>query len=227
MKRRVSRVESLRNLFFNRSSNNNGTAISGPEAKRSFLARKRRARSTEKVDKGTGTDSDYEDHQHFQTVRHHSHHRRRHSNNSRYSYYRDNIGDDTTTVASSACGDGECCCNDDIYDDDELEVDDSVSQISAMDSASQTGLMGGSVVESNKYSHQQEHQLSMPRSLSVGELSHNNQSANAGGHYRRGQFPYAYIRSKLSVLPEEQAGQLSRRESMNQVRKHFYIYCIT
>ena len=33
---------------------------------------------------------------------------------------------------------------------------------------------------------------------------------------RRGQFPYAYIRSKLSVLPEEQAGQLSRRESMNQ-----------
>ena len=32
---------------------------------------------------------------------------------------------------------------------------------------------------------------------------------------RRGQFPYAYIRSKLAVLPEEQAGQISRRESMN------------
>jgi hypothetical protein len=26
---------------------------------------------------------------------------------------------------------------------------------------------------------------------------------------RRGQFPYAYIRSKLAVLPEEQAGQVS------------------
>jgi hypothetical protein len=33
---------------------------------------------------------------------------------------------------------------------------------------------------------------------------------------RRGQFPYAYIRSRLAVLPEEHAGQLSRRESMNQ-----------
>ena len=31
---------------------------------------------------------------------------------------------------------------------------------------------------------------------------------------QRGQFPYAYIRSKLAVLPEE--GQLSRRESMNK-----------
>jgi len=37
-----------------------------------------------------------------------------------------------------------------------------------------------------------------------------------GNGSRRGQFPYAYIRSRLSVLPEEQAGQLSRRESMNQ-----------
>ena len=39
-----------------------------------------------------------------------------------------------------------------------------------------------------------------------------------GGTLRRGQFPYAYIRSKLAVLPEEQnsSGQVSRRESMNK-----------
>ena len=41
---------------------------------------------------------------------------------------------------------------------------------------------------------------------------------NGASNIRRGQFPYAYIRSRLSVLPEEQAGQLSRRESMNQGR---------
>merc|ERR1711997_757224 len=37
------------------------------------------------------------------------------------------------------------------------------------------------------------------------------QSSNRAS--RASQFPYAYIRSKLAVLPEE--GQLSRRESMN------------
>ncbi len=61
--------------------------------------------------------------------------------------------------------------------------------------------------------------------MSVGELAQGSASSssssfgNGNGGHRRGQFPYAYIRSKLSVLPEEQAGQLSRRESMNQVRK--------
>merc|ERR1711990_195442 len=39
------------------------------------------------------------------------------------------------------------------------------------------------------------------------------QSGNNRATGRAGQFPYAYIRSKLAVLPEE--GQLSRRESMN------------
>ena len=43
-----------------------------------------------------------------------------------------------------------------------------------------------------------------------------NGGSNGASNIRRGQFPYAYIRSRLSVLPEEQAGQLSRRESMNQ-----------
>lgn len=103
---------------------------------------------------------------------------------------------------------------------------DSISQISAMDSASQTGnhsVNGGSLVD-YKYRSASADAL-LPRSVSVGELmaqpgmaaqnavgGHNGN----GGTYRRGQFPYAYIRSKLSVLPEEHAGQLSRRESMNQ-----------
>ena len=55
---------------------------------------------------------------------------------------------------------------------------------------------------------------------SVSERHINGSAATNGGNgtsnIRRGQFPYAYIRSRLSVLPEEQAGQLSRRESMNQ-----------
>ena len=47
-----------------------------------------------------------------------------------------------------------------------------------------------------------------------------------GGTLRRGQFPYAYIRSKLAVLPEEQngsgSGQVSRRESMNRPHQDEY-----
>merc|ERR1712223_1307305 len=42
-------------------------------------------------------------------------------------------------------------------------------------------------------------------------LAETMQSSNRAS--RASQFPYAYIRSKLAVLPEE--GQLSRRESMN------------
>ena len=44
VKRRVSRVESLRNLFFSKSGNN----LSGAEAKKRFL-NKKRARSAEKT----------------------------------------------------------------------------------------------------------------------------------------------------------------------------------
>jgi hypothetical protein len=62
IKRRVSRVESLRNLFFNRGSNTNGTSSSnqvgttngGAAGKRRFLLKKR-ARSAEKEMLTTGT----------------------------------------------------------------------------------------------------------------------------------------------------------------------------
>ena len=96
---------------------------------------------------------------------------------------------------------------------------DSISQISAMDSASQTGA-GGCCSDAGYSSKFVVHKsfcssdTNISRSASVGELAHNNNSGSSSS--RRGQFPYAYIRSKLSVLPEEQAGQLSRRESMNQ-----------
>ena len=64
IKRRVSRVESLRNLFFNRGSNNNGlnssnaigTTNGGAAGKRRFLLKKR-ARSAEKEMLASGTAS--------------------------------------------------------------------------------------------------------------------------------------------------------------------------
>ncbi len=107
--------------------------------------------------------------------------------------------------------------------DDSQEIDlDTISQISAMDSASQTG--GGSMVDYviNGARHSSK-SYDLSRSVSVGELPLAQQQQQSSQqmlqhpphHHRRGQFPYAYIRSKLSVLPEEQAGQLSRRESMN------------
>ena len=59
VKRRVSRVESLRNLFFNRGGGGSGAnAVSGPDARKGFLAKKRaRSAEKEKVDKAIGTDS--------------------------------------------------------------------------------------------------------------------------------------------------------------------------
>ena len=84
---------------------------------------------------------------------------------------------------------------------------DSISQISAMDSASQTGpVVHNDSNSSSSHFH---------KNFSSDSNIHRSSSVHESGH-RRGQFPYAYIRSKLSVLPEEQAGQLSRRESMNQ-----------
>ena len=87
---------------------------------------------------------------------------------------------------------------------------DSVSQISAMDSASQTGSVISEparsgirpIFSSDSNIHQ--------------TLAETLQSGNRGGTSasRTSQFPHAYIRSKLAVLPEE--GQLSRRESMNK-----------
>ena len=90
---------------------------------------------------------------------------------------------------------------------------DSVSQISAMDSASQTGSVGNF-----ENRHHPNHRpifssdSNIHRSLAEVQL---NGGQNA--RPRAGQFPYAYIRSKLAVLPEE--GQLSRRESMNESAK--------
>jgi hypothetical protein len=111
-----------------------------------------------------------------------------------------------------------------------LQDIDSISQISAMDSASQTGgggCGGGSVVDGGGsaccYSSSSSKFHVQSRSFSSDSNIHRSVSENGNPQQqppqqsiRRGQFPYAYIRSKLSVLPEEQAGQLSRRESMNQ-----------
>ena len=79
---------------------------------------------------------------------------------------------------------------------------DSVSQISAMDSASQTGSV---ILESNRPRPIFSSDSNIHRSLADPQMT---------SRPPRGQFPYAYIRSKLAVLPEE--GQLSRRESMNE-----------
>ncbi|XP_063225167.1 uncharacterized protein LOC134532567 [Bacillus rossius redtenbacheri] len=64
----------------------------------------------------------------------------------------------------------------------------------------------------------------------LGENSQNSPSPTGPNGARKAQFPYAFLRSKLSVLPEENgsnsAGQLSRkriksnRESFSEVRKH-------
>ena len=62
----------------------------------------------------------------------------------------------------------------------------------------------------------------LPLMASDGASGRSDVSSSWGGGgeatLRRGQFPYAYIRSKLAVLPEEQnsSGQVSRRESMNK-----------
>ena len=84
---------------------------------------------------------------------------------------------------------------------------DSVSQISAMDSASQTGSV---ILEPSRSSIRPifSSDSNIQRTLAETMQSGNNRATG-----RAGQFPYAYIRSKLAVLPEE--GQLSRRESMN------------
>ena len=270
MKRRVSRVESLRNLFFNRG-NGQQQNCSGPDARKGFLLAKKRARSAEnksgaeKVDKAIGTGDDEGDvdgggdfHGRQQQLRRphprHFHGRRRQFPHPRqYGYYTGGGSSDTASevgsLASNCCN---CNCapseggfpldeddldyvdNDDALTEDGTLMDDSVSQISAMDSASQTGGAGGSLVEGGSGRCHHRHcrsggergdPLLPTRSMSVGELAQGSASSasssfgNGSGGHRRGQFPYAYIRSKLSVLPEEQAGQLSRRESMNQVRK--------
>jgi len=204
VKRRVSRVESLRNLLFNR--NNVGGA-----GNKGFLLKKRaRSAEKEKVDKSCGTDSDY-------------------------------LSEEDILAAFSVAGGrggGSLCggassvvtANDDYDDEDRArhlyyDGDDTASQISAMDSASQAG--GSMIAEGgstrSRYRPPADPSL-IPRSLSVGELPVSSATSSVVGgdsdkrpHVsRRGQFPYAYIRSRLSVLPEEQAGQLSRRESMNQ-----------
>ena len=123
---------------------------------------------------------------------------------------------------------------------------DSVSQISALDSASQTGVCnvggrnGGSGITdygiSSNYSAGSVDKIgnrsNMVKQFSSDSNIHrsyvtNQKNQHLMGHgtinendnsntIKRGQFPYAYIRSKLAVLPEEQAGQISRRESMNR-----------
>ena len=89
---------------------------------------------------------------------------------------------------------------------------DSVSQISAMDSASQTGSVGLNF--ENRHHHARpifSSDSNIHRSLAENTT---NERGHQARQARAGQFPYAYIRSKLAVLPEE--GQLSRRESMNE-----------
>ena len=135
---------------------------------------------------------------------------------------------------------------------------DSVSQISALDSASQTGVYGGggrnggsgitdysinpsfppgasdktgnrsnmvkqfssdsnihrSYVINQKNQHSQNQPALSQDTVSVGPgISNEGENTTT---IKRGQFPYAYIRSRLAVVTEEQAGQISRRESMNR-----------
>lgn len=170
VKRRISRVESLRNLFFNRT----GSAQNEMKKKLLLKKRARSAEKVEKVDKAIGTDCDFLSEDDFMN----------------FSASRLDMSYDSVDI-------------------------DSISQISAMDSASQTG---GSMIEGYSKFHMQSKSFSsdsnIPRSVSVSELT--STQGSQAMIPRRAQFPYAYIRSKLSVLPEEQAGQLSRRESMNQ-----------
>ena len=92
---------------------------------------------------------------------------------------------------------------------------DSVSQISAMDSASQTGSVGLNFENRHHQQHHHARPIFSSDSNIHRSLAEVGGTMNNGGQPRpRGQFPYAYIRSKLAVLPEE--GQLSRRESMNE-----------
>ena len=174
------------------------------------------------VDKSIGTDGDFlteEDflsgyHHHGGSAHPHSHHGPGHGGHHRHHHMLDMS-----------------------YDSSVQDID-SISQISAMDSASQTGACGGgSMVDgggsaccygaSSSRFHMQSKSFSsdsnihrsvceQPGSGNCSAGGSGGGPANTNGGIRRGQFPYAYIRSKLSVLPEEQAGQLSRRESMNQ-----------
>jgi len=161
VKRRVSRVESLRNLFF---SSKGGHPV---DARRRFLLKKRtRSEEKEKVDKAIGTDTCD-----FLTAP-------------------EMDVDDFLALSASRL--------------DMCDLD-SVSQISAMDSASQTGSV---ILESNRSTMRP---IFSSDSNIHRTLAETMQSSNRTS--RASQFPYAYIRSKLAVLPEE--GQLSRRESMN------------
>merc|ERR1719220_360891 len=80
-----------------------------------------------------------------------------------------------------------------------------------MDSASQTG----SVILESQQTRPSRPIFSSDSNIhrSLAENG-NSQMSSTSSRPQRGQFPYAYIRSKLAVLPEE--GQLSRRESMNK-----------
>ena len=132
---------------------------------------------------------------------------------------------------------------------------DSVSQISALDSASQTGgcsvsRNGGSAITDyglnqnypgatsdrignrSNMVKQFSSDSNIHRSFVITQKNQQSQKPTPGSQdsfgmgmvndnentttIKRGQFPYAYIRSRLAVLPEEQAGQISRRESMNR-----------
>ena len=179
------------------------------------------------VDKSIGTDNDFLTEDDFLSSTFHSHHGYHHHHGHHghhgHHHHRHHVFDMS-------------------YDSSVQDID-SISQISAMDSASQTGLGGGggSVVDgggsaccyaasssSPSKFHAQSKSFSSDSNIhrSVSEHPNNGKGVGNGtgaaaagggaGNIRRGQFPYAYIRSRLSVLPEEQAGQLSRRESMNQ-----------
>ncbi len=164
--------------------------------RRGFLAKKRaRSAEKEKVDKAIGTDSDYLSEEDFLGLpthrqhqqrhhhpRHHHHQRRPHPRN--FGYY----GGGASSASDVASDTASCCCCggssrdlladvDDDYPDDGMDgegdeeedglLDDSVSQISAMDSASQTG---GSMVEGGSRSDRMKTAVSPHYYNSIGKI---------------------------------------------------------
>lgn len=158
VRRKVSRVESLKRILFNRSSDND------EKKRRSKSAEAEVKRAT--VDKGVGPDSGLS-----------------------------SEGDEIITPRAS-CLDLSS----------EIGEFDSVSQISCMDSHDRWHFVrrNGSISISSDM-------------LSAG-LTDDHSTVVSSSSNKRGQFPYAYLKSKLTTLPEElQAGGKQSREQCSSV----------